>query len=65
MNRIAHDLTRPVVTAMSIKLRARAQELSAQGLEAEEIIDIVSREAMKALVHRPIGFSRKTMHRDA
>ncbi|WP_162487167.1 MULTISPECIES: hypothetical protein [unclassified Variovorax] len=50
---------------MSIKLRARAQELSAQGLEAEEIIDIVSREAMKALVHRPIGFSRKTMHRDA
>lgn len=59
VNRIAYDLTRPVVTAMSIRLRARAQELTDQGLEPARVIEIISQEAMRKLVRESIGSSRR------
>lgn len=44
INRIAYDMARPTATAIAIRLQARAQELTDEGLEPVKIIDVITQE---------------------
>lgn len=64
-NRIAHDLARSATTALSLRLRARAQELADEGMQPEEIIEAISREAEKVQVRVSTGGNHKPPAEDA
>lgn len=65
VNRIASDLARPATTALSLRLRARAQKLADEGMQPEEIIETISREAEKVQVRVSTGGTQKPPARDA
>ncbi|MBO9649697.1 MAG: hypothetical protein J7605_14405 [Variovorax sp.] len=44
INRIAYDMARPTATAIAIRLQARAQQLTDEGIEPVKIIEIITQE---------------------
>lgn len=49
-NRMASDLARPATTALALRLRARAKQLANEGMQPDEIIEAISREAQNVRV---------------